>query len=185
MPVQIGAKNHDFNDPTGLLSDCHRRIEMFLGSLQAVATVVDTQPGEETRRALDAALRYFREAAPKHTADEEQSLFPRLRGINTPEVESAFSKLEELEGDHRWAEPLHEQLEKLGLEYMERGELSYSQVERFRKAVGDLTVMYKRHIAVEDGILFPVATHALSSEDKHAIAKEMAERRKVKLVNLG
>jgi hypothetical protein len=34
MPVQIGAKAHSFSDPTGLLSDCHRRIEMFLGSLQ-------------------------------------------------------------------------------------------------------------------------------------------------------
>jgi hypothetical protein len=31
MPVQIGAKTHNFSDPTGLLSDCHRRIEMFLG----------------------------------------------------------------------------------------------------------------------------------------------------------
>lgn len=185
MPVQIGAKNHDFNDPTGLLSDCHRRIEMFLGSLLAVAKVVDGLPDEETRRALDGALRYFREAAPKHTADEEQSLFPRLRGINTPEVQSAFSKLEELEGDHRWAEPLHEQVEQLGLEYLERGELSSAQVERFRKAAADLTAMYQRHIAVEDGILFPAASQALSSEDKHAIAEEMAERRKVKLVNLG
>ena len=30
MPVQIGAQSHSFSDPTGLLSDCHRRIEMFL-----------------------------------------------------------------------------------------------------------------------------------------------------------
>jgi hypothetical protein len=29
MPVQIGAKAHTFSDPTGLLSDCHRRIEML------------------------------------------------------------------------------------------------------------------------------------------------------------
>lgn len=35
MPVQIGAKAHSFSDPTGLLSDCHRRIEMFLESLQS------------------------------------------------------------------------------------------------------------------------------------------------------
>jgi hypothetical protein len=33
MPVQIGAQSHSFSDPTGLLSDCHRRIEMFLGTL--------------------------------------------------------------------------------------------------------------------------------------------------------
>ena len=41
MPVQIGAKTHNFTDPTGLLSDCHRRVEMFLGTLEAVAGVID------------------------------------------------------------------------------------------------------------------------------------------------
>jgi hypothetical protein len=39
---------------------------------------------EEQRGAFEAALRYFREAAPKHTADEEESLFPRLRRIGAP-----------------------------------------------------------------------------------------------------
>jgi len=29
MPVQIGANAHSVSDPTGPLSDCHRRIEMF------------------------------------------------------------------------------------------------------------------------------------------------------------
>ena len=90
MPVQIGAKAHNFTDPTGLLSDCHRRIEMFLGSLQAVAEVIDHFPAEETSRALESALRYFTQAAPKHTADEEESLFSRLRQIHDPEIESAF-----------------------------------------------------------------------------------------------
>jgi len=41
MPVQIGAQSHHFSDPTGLLSDCHRRIEMFLGTLERVASVID------------------------------------------------------------------------------------------------------------------------------------------------
>jgi hemerythrin-like domain-containing protein len=184
MPVQIGAKNHHFSDPTGLLTDCHRRIEMFLGSLEAVAKVVNRPADEETRRALEAALRYFHDAAPKHTADEEQSLFPRLRRVSTPEVQSAFSRLDELEGDHRWAEPLHEEVEKLGVEYLGRTALSSAQVEQFRKAVADLAAMYQRHIAVEDGVLFPVASKALSPEEKQTIAEEMAGRRKVKLVNL-
>ena len=47
MPVQIGAPTHDFSDPTGLLSDCHRRIEMFLGSLDAVARVIDRPLADE------------------------------------------------------------------------------------------------------------------------------------------
>ena len=48
MPVQIGAQTHNFSDPTGLLSDCHRRIEMFLGSLEGVASVIDRPLTEET-----------------------------------------------------------------------------------------------------------------------------------------
>ena len=85
MPVQIGAQTHNFSDPTGLLSDCHRRIEMFLGTLERVASVIDRPLTEETRPALESALRYFREAAPKHTADEEESLFPRLRQMHLPD----------------------------------------------------------------------------------------------------
>jgi hypothetical protein len=50
MPVQIGAKTHNFTGPTGLLSDCHRRVEMFLGTLEAVADVIDRPATEETSR---------------------------------------------------------------------------------------------------------------------------------------
>jgi nitrate reductase gamma subunit len=38
MPVTFGAKlESDFTDPIGLLGDCHRRIERFLGVILAVA----------------------------------------------------------------------------------------------------------------------------------------------------
>jgi hemerythrin-like domain-containing protein len=182
MPVQIGAKTHNFNDPTGMLSDCHRRIEMFMRSLEGVAKVIDGPPTQDVRQALETALRYFHEAAPKHTADEEESLFPRLRQLQSPEIQGAFSKLEELEGEHRWAEPLHARVESLGVEYLTRGQLSPVQVEAFRSAVAELSAMYKRHIAVEDESLFPVAAKALSQDDKQAIAAEMAKRRAVPLV---
>jgi len=107
MPVQIGAKAHSFPDPTGLLSDCHRRIEMFLKSLQQVAEIIDRPLTEEARSALESALRYFRESAPKHTADEEESLFPRLRQSHDPKMEAALQTLNGLESDHREAEALH------------------------------------------------------------------------------
>lgn len=115
-------------------------------SLQAVAKVIASTPEEETRRALEAALRYFREAAPKHTADEEESLFPRLRRLRSPEIESALSRLDELEVDHRWAGPLHAEIENLGLEYLSRGELSESQIEKFRSCIQELSSMYMRHM---------------------------------------
>jgi len=182
MPVQIGVKTHNFTDPTGLLSDCHRRIEMFLGTLEAVAKLVDRPATEETRRALESALRYFAQAAPKHTADEEESLFPRLRQIHHPEIQAALSGLEQLEEEHRWAAPLHAEVERLGAQYLSTDNLSSDEVDGFRKAVASLAAMYKLHISVEDSVVFPLAARMLSDAEKVGIAEEMASRRKLKLV---
>jgi len=177
MPIQIGAKTHDFSDPTGLLSDCHRRIEMFLGSLEAVATVIDLPSSDETRRALETALRYFSQAAPKHTADEEDSLFPRLRQNQDPEVQSSFSQLDQLEDEHRWAAPLHEEVELLGKKYLLTDALSTAEGEKFRNSVAALSSLYKHHITVEDSVIFPLAARLLTQVEKIEIAEEMARRR--------
>src|SRR5579864_877285 len=182
MPVQIGAKAHPFSDPTGLLSDCHRRIEMFLGTLEEVASLIDRPLIEETRVALESALRYFREAAPKHTADEEESLFPRLRKMHLPDVEAAIARLDPLEHDHLLAESLHAEVEELGQRYISLGTLESTGVEAFRKAIAGLVSMYQQHISIEDGLVFPLAARFLSSTEKAAIGDEMAARRKVRLV---
>lgn len=177
MPVQIGAKVHDFSDPTGLLSDCHRRIEMFLGSLEAVARIIDRPLTEETGRTLDLALRYFRESAPRHNADEEESLFPRMRRIQDRRIEPALAKLEGLEKDHRWAAPLHAEIDRLGRMLLSGKKLTEAEVAGFRRAVSDLAAMYREHIRVEDEAVFPVAAMLLPSADREAIGREMAARR--------
>ncbi len=182
MPIQIGAKTHNFSDPTGLLSDCHRRIEMFLASLEAVAAVIDRPASEETRRGLETALRYFSLAAPKRTADEEDSLFPRLRQNQSPEVQSSLSQLDRLEDEHRWAAPLHAAVEQLGARYLLVGSVSASEVERFRNAVASLTALYKRHITFEDSVIFPLAARLLTPMEKRDIAEEMTRRRGVEAV---
>jgi hemerythrin-like domain-containing protein len=177
MPVQIGAQSHSFSDPTGLLSDCHRRIEMFLGTLERVASVIDRPLANDTRPALESALRYFREAAPKHTADEEESLFPRLRQVHLPDVEGAIERLELLEQDHVLAGSLHAEVEALGQWCLATGCLESTNAEAFRKAIATLVALYKKHINVEDNFVFPLAARLLSSTDKAAIANEMAARR--------
>ena len=81
MGIQIGARpDSGFDDPLGMLKDCHRRIEQFLNIL---CLVVERAPGraltQEESAAVQAALQYFRVGGQRHTADEEQSLFPRMR----------------------------------------------------------------------------------------------------------
>jgi len=156
---------------------------MFLGSLQTVACG-EARLDDEQHRALDLALRYFRESAPKHTADEEESLFPRLESVNDPEVKAALAKVEGLERDHRAAERLHRRVDELGSRWLEAGELSAGDLAEFRKAVARLGEIYPGHIEVEDAVLFPAAARALSSQQKAEIAAEMAERRSVKPVTL-
>jgi len=177
MPVQIGAHAHNFSDPTGLLSDCHRRIEMFLRALERVAAVVDRPSTDETRAALESALRYFREAAPKHTADEEESLYPRLRQMPDPKVKAAVETLELLERDHLLAGSLHAEVEALGQKYLTEGSLESTATEGFRKAIANLASIYKEHISIEDDLVFPLAARWMSTSDKKAIAEEMATSR--------
>lgn len=177
MPVQIGAKNHHFTEPLGLLSDCHRRIEMFLGSLSAIAKVAGRPLNEEGRRALENALRYFREAAPKHTADEEQSLFPRLTAQRSKESDTVLATMEELEKEHHWAESLHAEVDRLGRKYLDEGSLSDQDSAEFRNAMDSLSAMYRRHIKIEEESLFPFAAKTLSRDDNLAIAAEMVARR--------
>ncbi|HLH08953.1 MAG TPA: hemerythrin domain-containing protein [Terriglobales bacterium] len=183
MPVQIGATAHNFSNPTGLLSDCHRRIEMFLRSLQAVASG-GRQLDPERRSALGLALRYFRESAPKHTADEEESLFPRLRSLHSEQVKSALADVERLEHDHREADALHRRVDEMGTLWLHTGDLSAADLAQFREAVARLAEIYPRHIEVEDKVLFPAADSALSPQQKSEIAAEMAGRRSVKLTTL-
>src|SRR5690242_8284716 len=118
MPVVIGSKPEStFSDPVGLLTDCHRRIERFLGVLVQVSNQA-APLNDDQRASLDTALRYFREAAPKHTADEEESLFPRLRALQRAELTPVLQKMDALENDHDQAEGIHGEIDRLGQSWL-------------------------------------------------------------------
>lgn len=179
MPIVIGARPESpFTNPIGLLGDCHRRIERFLDILVHVAEHArgESLTGEQ-RSAWDTALRYFREAAPKHTADEEESLFPRLRAIDTPQVRALLERVASLEADHASAEAIHAEVDILGCAWLRQGTLPPEQAARLIAILAQLRDLYRRHIAIEDHEVFPLATAALSPSDRQAIGREMASRR--------
>jgi hemerythrin-like domain-containing protein len=181
MPITIGhATSHGFDQPLGLLTDCHRRIELFLGAMQ---TVAETEQGRElapsARGALEQATRYFTLAGPRHTADEEQSLFPRLRLLGDPRVTACVSTMEALEADHRQAEAWHAVVHSLVQTWLTAGTLSADDTTVLAASLASLRTLYARHIAVEDHDLFPIAGDALSPDDLESIGREMAGRRGV------
>ena len=179
MPITIGAKREsDFTDPVGMLGDCHRRIERFLNVQVTLATREKGGPlTEEDRAALETSLRYFREAAPKHTADEEESLFPRLRRIDPAKTQAILARVDSLEQDHECVGKAHDEVDRLGQRWLTRGRLSTEDASRLSTVLDQLAKLYRNHIAIEDTEVFPLATRILSASDREAVGVEMAARR--------
>lgn len=179
MPVTIGAAPAaDFSHPLGMLNDCHRRIERFLGALVKVVEQANggTMNAMQKRDWLNA-LEYFRKAAPRHTADEEDSLFPRLRRISDSKIEAALRDVAQLETEHRRAEPLHALVDEIGQRWIDQESLSKDDTRQLRDALAELTRLYDGHIVLEEQAVFPLAAALLPQAEKAKMGVEMAERR--------
>jgi len=178
MPVQIGQTAASFTNPLALLNDCHRRIERFLGILLRIADRDwRTALSAEERSALETALDYFQDAAPNHTADEEESLFPRLVEHATTEYPMALALIAELEAGHDDADSAHQDIDRLGREWLRNGTLPASDSARLLRLLRDLESFYRRHIAAEDTELFPLAGRMLEPEELAEVGREMRARR--------
>jgi hemerythrin-like domain-containing protein len=176
MGIQIGAKpDSGFDDPLGMLKDCHRRIERFLHILCFVAGRARGRglTGEETE-AIEAALHYFSAGGRRHTADEEESLFPRLRGQSMREE---FAQLDGLERDHQRAEELHAVIETLYRKWIATGSLRAEDQEQILSATEDLRRLYEQHIRLEEQVVFPRAAAVLDRQAIAAMGQELRARR--------
>jgi hemerythrin-like domain-containing protein len=179
MPVFIGAAESTFANPIGLLSDCHRRIERFLQTLIAVAARDRGGPLDaEHRRALEAALKYFREAAPRHIADEEEDLFPRVRQLRDTRTEG-LEDIERLEAEHKAADRWHREADELGERWLRENFLPPEDTARLKKLLASLSGLYRAHIRLEEDRVFPAARRGLAEAELQAIGRKMALRRGV------
>lgn len=177
--VDLGpTKQSSFAQPLSLLSECHRRIERFLHDMSGV---VNSRRGgdldDADRSTLSGAIKYFSEAAPRHTADEEESLFPRLRSVNGEQVKLAIEEIERLEADHDRADACHAEANALANRWLAEGVLDSADANRLAGLLGTLAAIYQDHIAIEDARVFPAAGAALPAHELEAIGREMAARR--------
>ena len=79
-----------FDDPLGMLAACHGRIERQLATLERLQRHLPEHGCDvDARAAARGILRYFDTAAPNHHADEEASVFPRLRNAVPGRADSA------------------------------------------------------------------------------------------------
>ncbi len=178
MPVQIGAKlDSGFDDPLGMLQDCHRRIERFLAILCDVAERAHARSlTSEEASAVRAALAYFREGGRRHTADEEESLFPRMRTLAPP---GALDPLDHLEDDHREADVLHEDVDRLYTDWLTAGSLTPALQQSLLDKTRRLRALYADHIRTEEATVFPAAARILDRDTITAIGSEFRARRNI------
>ncbi|MFP5236205.1 MAG: hemerythrin domain-containing protein [Acidobacteriota bacterium] len=177
MGIQIGAKpDAGFDDPLGMLKDCHRRIERFLGVLCLVAERARGRAmTDEESAAVQAALSYFRAGGQRHTRDEEDSLFPRMRaaGIDPAEIERVGG----LEHDHQVADNLHSEADRLFTEWLEKSRLPAEEETALLHGTEQLKALYAKHIDVEEKQVFPCAAEHLDKTALAAMGQEFRARR--------
>jgi hemerythrin-like domain-containing protein len=169
-----------------MMEDCHRRIEHFLEVVDRVlkSATGNDRISDQTADALTRALTYFERSAPKHTADEEVSLFPRMRALNqgaeqlNEQLAAALARLDELEHDHAEAERLHAVIDEGGRAWLATGFLDSDTHARMSQAIELLQATYARHIAIEDREVFPAARRLLDAQDLEVVGTEMRERRR-------
>ena len=179
MTITIGDKlDRDFGDPIGMLEDCHRRIEKFLDALVTLAGQAQRNAlTDEHRAAVETSLRYFRDAAPKHTADEEESLFPRMRASEHHEAKEILSDLDHLHTDHVQADERHRAIDELFRRLLADGLLPAPESLRLTSLLHSLRETYARHIKEEETQIFPTAARILTTSDLRAVGLEMSKRR--------
>lgn len=179
MAVNLGDKPlADFSRPLEMMTDCHRRIEHFLGVLKKVEALFGaSELTEEARRALQASLNYFANSAPRHTADEEQSLFPRMRSSERSDARVVTAELDRLERDHRRGEANHALVERLVRQWLATGRIDDDRRRSLQQALDELASMYAAHIQLEEQRVFVLASHMLKPEQLCEIGEEMKRRR--------
>jgi hypothetical protein len=179
MPIEIGAKpESSLADPIGLLTGCHRRIERFLSVLLRVSTSAgDSVLIKEEHTALEVALIYFREAAPKVAVDGEEPLFAHPRSLDHPEVQAIKARFDAPQQQHSEAKRSHAETDRLERAWLATGRLSPADPARLSTLVAELAELHPGQIAVEEGEVFQVAAAQLGEPEGVAIGGVMAAHR--------
>lgn len=161
-----------FDQPLALLRACHERIQRQCATLDKfVAHLRAHGLDTEARQAAAEVHRYFSTAGRHHHEDEEQDVFPLLRG----EVTLA-PLIAALEADHQRMENLWSQLQPLLA-----APDTIRDIEPLATLVGNFNSLYAAHIERENSELLPRAEQLLTGPLLAVIGARMARRRGVTL----
>lgn len=169
MLVTLGTRASP-TTPLTWLSDCHERIRRFGELLERVASDATLALPERAEASRQAA-RYFHEALPLHVADEEESVLPRLRGVDAA-VDAA---LDDMVRQHLEHGPLLREVLELA------GQLATTPSDEAARAAlaplaARLRLELEEHLILEERRWFPLVA-AWSAAEQQDVARELRQRR--------
>jgi hemerythrin-like domain-containing protein len=161
-------------DAISLLLGCHQRIRHFTGVAQRLAESPEAPPDDRTAAAI-AVLRYFTVALPLHEADENESVFPRLRAALPagPLLEANSAMVEQ----HRALNAALAQLiplwRRIEHEPAAQPTLTAALIENTQQMKG----LWDVHLRLEEETVFPAMQQFLDARGLEEIRGEMRTRR--------
>lgn len=127
--------------------------------------------GDAACDAVVEVLAYLQRSAHRHVADEEQSLFPRLRAAD---VDTAL--LDRIADEHRDHDRLHARLAANVRSWKTRPPAA-DKVTELAAVAAELAGAYAEHIRVEDSQLLPLVRTCLDDAQLDEVFSEMRGRR--------
>lgn len=160
-----------------VLDACHRQTVVMLAKLSDLVSGLDkSAPDSETRRTAVEIIHFFSQTARQHHEDEERHVFPQLQDSADPEIVQAVLRLQQ---DHHWMDVDWKELSPaIAAVADNRG--GYD-LDALREGVEIFTVLSNDHIALEESYIYPKARIRFGSAELQQMAREMAERRRVRL----
>jgi hemerythrin-like domain-containing protein len=173
-PIGFRAPAAGFDDPVELWLACHERVRRFCRLLQRLpAHLAAHGADKEAQEAARSVRRYFNEAAPRHHADEETDLFPRLlRRAPARRADPLRVTLAALEAEHAVNDARWRRLDE-ALAHIAAG----AAVTLDAAALEDFVRSYEAHIGVEESVVLEGLREWLDESDWRAIGAAMAQRR--------
>lgn len=159
-------------DAVALLLECHERIRSFLALARRLATAGAARE-DEIRDAAERVRRYFTEALPLHAKDEEESLLPRLRGLD-PTVDAALEAMAREHEEHgRPLRALIDACEALARDPKRHGEIAPGMAA----TAEELERHFAGHLRREEEVIFPAVRRLLDARADSRIVTELRARR--------
>ena len=159
-------------DAVDLLVECHGRIRSFL-AMAARLGAARNEPREAVADVARQVHRYFTVALPLHARDEEDSILPRLRGLD-PAVDRELATMVREHAEHE--EPLRALTGACAIltgEPERHGELA----ETVTRRAAELSSHFAAHLPREEEVIFPAVRRLLSPAADAEIVREIRGRR--------